>query len=252
MTREHYDRLLAELDEKILEMGTRVAETIVLAVDTLERGDVVEAKRLIEADNEIDHRRYQIEQQTLLLIATQQPLARDLRTITAILTVATELERMADYCEGIAKLTLRTVGEPVSMGVTNDGGYSRGQASENLDHPGRGAAIEIGQIRQMAEITQRLLREVLGAYENRDVPQAGAVWVQDNDVDRLYEEIFRGLLREMVEDHNAVRRNTYLLWVAHNLERIADRVTNIAERVAFVVTGDVEAFRDQVDARTLP
>lgn len=107
-------------------------------------------------------------------------------------------------------------------------------------------------IQQMADVTERLLREVLAAYRNRDLEAAGRVWAQDDDVDELYEQTFRKLLLQMTHDPSAVRRNTYLLWVAHNLERIADRVTNIAERIAFVVTGDVQTFRDAILSRTVP
>jgi phosphate transport system protein len=226
MTREHYDRLLHELDDAILQMGALVSETISTCVAALEDRDVVRAKRLIEDDSLIDDRRYEIENQALLLIATQQPLASDLRTVAAILTIATELERIGDYCEGIAELSLRMATEP-DLGPLTD-------------------------IHAMAEITGRLLREVLKAYHDRDIEAAGAVWMQDDEVDALYARVFRELIGRMVADPLSVRRGTYLLWVAHNLERIADRVTNVAERVAFVVTGDVAAFRGRLEAQTLP
>jgi phosphate transport system protein len=226
MTREHYDRLLEELDEALLEMGELVANTIGACVAALDRRDVVEADRLIQADNLIDEKRYGIENQALLLIATQQPLASDLRTVAAILTIATELERIGDYCEGIAKLTLRMVGDPV--------------------------VASLSDINAMAELTPRLLREALQAYRDRNVEIAGEVWMQDDEVDELYENVYRHLLASMVEDPATVRQGTYLLWVAHNLERMADRVTNIAERVAFVVSGDIAEFRSKLEAQTLP
>jgi phosphate transport system protein len=226
MTRVHYERLLAGLDDKILELGELVAATIAACVDALTRRDVSAAQLLIEGDNEIDRKRYEIERDALLLIATQQPLAGDLRAVAAILTIATELERIGDYCEGIAKLTLRIAAEPIS--VPTDG------------------------ISSMAELTQQLLREVLEAFHRRDVEAAGRVWTRDDEVDELYAQIFRKLLTEMVDDKSKVRQGTYLLWVAHNLERMADRVTNIAERVAFVVSGDVADFRNRVRAQTLP
>ncbi|MBV9281603.1 MAG: phosphate signaling complex protein PhoU [Chloroflexi bacterium] len=226
MTREHYDQQLRELDAAILQMGDLVADTIVACVDALEQRDIVKAKRLIEADNHIDEERYDVESQALLLIATQQPMASDVRTVTAILTIATELERIGDYCEGIAKLTLRMAAEP--------------------------ELAPLSDIRAMAEITPRLLREALQAYRDRDIERAGRVWRQDDEVDELYERVFREILGDMVADPTTVRRGTYLLWVAHNLERMADRVTNIAERVAFVVTGDVAAFRGALQAQSLP
>lgn len=226
MTREHYDALLRQLDEEILQLGDLVSLTIVRSVDVLDRRDAAGAQQLIQDDNEIDRRRYAIERDALLLIATQQPLAGDLRTVAAILTIATELERMGDYCEGIAELTLRLAGEQVDL--------------------------PLGDIRVMSGLTTRLLREVLQAYQKRDLAAAGEVWRADNEVDDLYERIYHDLLREMVRDRSAVRRNTYLMWIAHNLERIADRVTNIAERVAFVVNGDVETFRHEALAQTPP
>jgi phosphate transport system protein len=226
MTREHYQELLRGLDNAILEMGSEVCRTIGEAIDTLERQDVAGAQALKGRDTEIDGKRYDIEQDALLLIATQQPLAGDLRTVAAILTIATELERIGDYCEGIAKLTLRMAGESVDLPLTD--------------------------IRTMANITQHLLQEVLQAYQNRDLHAAGLVWLQDTRVDDLYEEVFRHLLAEMVTDRKAVRRNTFLIWIAHNLERMADRVTNIAERIAFVVNGDVAGFRNELRATSVP
>lgn len=226
MTREHYQELLRGLDDAILEMGNLVCRTIGDAIDTLERRDVAGAQLLISRDNEIDNKRYAIERDALLLIATQQPLAGDLRTVAAILIIATELERIGDYCEGIAKLTLRMAGEPVDLLLTD--------------------------IRTMADITQHLLTDVLQAYRNRDLQAAGEVWLQDNKVDDLYEDVFRHLLAEMVADRRAVRRSTFLIWIAHNLERMADRVTNIAERVAFVVNGDVAGFRNDLRAASVP
>ncbi|GAC1443971.1 MAG: phosphate signaling complex protein PhoU [Chloroflexota bacterium] len=226
MTREHYDVLLRQLDDQVLYLGELVTDAIGHCVDALERLDVETAQHLIAADNDIDDKRYEIENRALLLIATQQPLAGDLRTVAAILTIATELERIGDYCEGIAKLTLRMAAEPV---------------------PGT-----LEDIRTMATVTQELLRQALQAFRSRDVESAGLVWSRDDEVDVLYQAVFRSMLADMVADKATIRRGTYLLWVAHNIERMADRVTNIAERVAFVVTGDIAGFRDRLRAQTLP
>lgn len=226
MTRERYDSLLRELNEEVLTLGALVADTIEACVDSLEHRDAARAQELIEADNQIDRKRYSIENQALLLIATQQPLAGDLRTVVATLTVATELERIGDYCEGIARLILRMAAEPITA--------------------------PINDIRTMAELTQRLLREVLDAFRTRDVEVAGQVWDRDDEVDALYAEIFRVTLHRMTLDKTTLRSGTYLLWISHNVERMADRVTNIAERVAFVVTGDIAAFRDRRRAQSLP
>jgi phosphate transport system protein len=226
MTREHYELLLRELDSQVLELGETVASTIAQSIDALENLDVDLAQQLIEADGQIDQRRYDIESQALLLIATQQPMAGDLRTVTAILTIATELERMGDYCEGIAKLTLRTASEPMAIPVTD--------------------------VRAMALLTQRLLVTALEAYRDRDVNAAGVVWARDDEVDALYEQVFRSMIAGMIADRSTIRSRTYMMWVAHNIERMADRVTNIAERIAFVVNGDVAAFRDIQRSQTIP
>jgi len=187
---------------------------------------VERAQSLIVADSRIDRERYDVENKALVLMATQQPAASDLRTITATLIIASELERIADYCEGIAKITLRMAAEPV---------------------PGT-----LSDIRTMADVTEQLLRQALQALKNRDVEAAGEVWRQDDDVDELYESVFRRMLVDMTTNKATVRRSTYLLWVAHNLERIADRVTNITERIAFIVTGDIAGFRDKLRAESLP
>jgi len=226
MTREHYASLIQQLDDQLLALGEEVETTIGECVEALERRDVARAKTVIDGDSEIDEQRYQIEKNAFVLIATQQPTAGDLRDITATLIIASELERIGDYCEGIAELTLRMAGEPV-LGATED-------------------------IHAMGQITQRLLHDVLQAFRERDVSAAGRIWMQDDEVDDLYEQVYRKLLNEMIADPNRVRRDTYLLWVAHNLERMADRVTNIAERVAFVVTGDITMFREQLRSQTVP
>jgi len=168
MTREHYDGMLRRLDDQVLELGELVASTIESCVDALDDRDTAAAQHLIEADNRIDDKRYEIERAALLLIATQQPLAGDLRNIAAILTIATELERIGDYCEGIAKLSLR-------------------MAAETIDTP-------MADIRSMSTITERLLRRALHAFKERDLEAAGSVWSQDDEVDSLYGEVFQKLL----------------------------------------------------------
>lgn len=227
MTREHYLELLRELDEQVFGMGDQVASTIAACMNTLKDLDVAEAQRLIEADNQIDARRYEIENQALLLIATQQPLAGDLRTLASVLTIVTELERIGDYCEGIASLTLRMAAEPIHDSPLQD-------------------------IQTMADITEQLLRQAMQSFLDRDVEAAGAVWMQDDQIDDLYEQVFRKTVMSMTTDKALVRQGTYTLWIAHNLERMADRVTNIAERVAFVVTGDIATFRDRLRSQSMP
>src|SRR5947209_7833328 len=193
MTREHYDLQLRRLDAQVLEMGSFVADTSTDCVDALGALDDASAQHLIEQDNQIDQRRYEIENQALLLIATQQPLAGDLRTVAAILTIATELERIGDYCEGIAKLTLRMASEPVT--------------------------VHVQDIRAMALLTRQLLRDSLTAYSERNMDLAGVVWTRDNEVDALYAQVLRSMIAGMIGDQSTVRSRTYMLWIAHNIER---------------------------------
>lgn len=215
-TREHYDELLSELDGRVLALGDLVARAINTCIDALARPDLVGARAVIDEDSDIDQQRYLIEKDALLLIATQQPLAGDLRRLAAVMAIATELERIGDYCEGVATLAIRLGDEPL---------------------PDR-----YDEIRAMAKLTENLLRQVLAAYRDRDLEAAGDVWRRDDEVDDLYERVVRHMLTQMLEEPTTIRINTYLLWVAHNVERMSDRVGNLAERVAFVVTGNAAAF----------
>lgn len=226
MTRERYLSLLEELDRSVHEMGDLVLKTIADSVEALESRNVSQAQDLIEGDTRIDTKRHQIEEQAFLLIATQQPAASDLRFIMACSIVATELERIGDYCAGIAKLTLTMAQEPV--------------------------ATPPHDINAMSSITRDLLSQALTAFKNRDVEAAASVWARDDEVDHLYEATFRRQIDEMVADRKKIRSGTYMLWVAHNIERMADRVTNIAEDVAFVATGDVRSFRENIQAQSIP
>lgn len=226
MTREHYQELLRQLDAQVIVMGEMVERSIADCMEALENADAGRAQELVDADDHVDEQRYAIENQALLVIATQQPMAGDLRVLASVLTIVTELERIGDYCAGIAKLTLRMVAEPV-QGPMQD-------------------------LQAMANITRQLLRQAMQAFATRDVEAAGDVWRQDDDVDALYEQVFRRTILNMVTDKTSVRTGTYTLWVAHNFERMADRITNIAERVAFVVTGDVALFRERMLAQSVP
>ncbi len=224
--REHYLRQLTELDQAVQHMGDAVLETMRSSLDTLDRMDVARAKELVENDNVIDRMRHSIEERAFTLIATQQPAASDLRLVMAASTVATELERIGDYCSGIAKIVLIMAAEP-------EGGSTAG-------------------IHRMAAITDNLLTRALEAFKARDIDVAAAVWMNDDEVDDLYHDVFQEQIEEMAAHKSTVRRGTYMLWVAHNVERMADRVTNIAESVAFVVTGDVAAFRDRLEMESVP
>jgi phosphate transport system protein len=208
------DRQLEELQDSALELASMVEKAITRSVDALRRKDLAESGRIIGDDPKINRKRFEIEERCLLLIATQQPLASDLRAIAAILSIITDLERMADHAEGIAKINLMLGDEPLLKPLVD--------------------------IPRMAEKAEEMLRLAMGAFVNRDVQEAKNVASMDDEVDDLYNQIYRELLTFMIEDPRTITRATHLLWAAHNLERIADRVTNICERVAFMVTGRME------------
>jgi len=205
---------LRSLQDEVLILGSMVDKAIARSIDALARLDHAEARRIIQDDNQIDARRFAIEEQAVLLIATQQPLASDLRTIVAVLHIIVDLERMGDHAEGIAKIALMHGEAPLLKPLVD--------------------------IPRMADKARDMLRRSLDAYVRRDAEAAKAIAAEDDVVDALYEQVYRELFTYMLEDPRTFERATWLLWVAHNLERIADRVTNICERVVFAVTGRME------------
>jgi phosphate transport system protein len=224
--RTRFHEQLDQLVRVVNDMGEKVAQAIQTSVEALEALDVVRAQELIQNDNQLDALRIEIERQAFLLLATQQPTAVDLRIVTSTTSVAAEVERIGDYCAGIAKLTLTMAAEP------------KGEPSET--------------IRAMANLTSDSLRQAIGAYTSRDVETAKTIWSRDDEIDDLYRDFFRHQIEEMVHHKKRVRRGTYMLWIAHNIERMADRVTNIAEAVAFVATGDLGAWRSDLEAESVP
>ena len=211
MPRSDFDRHLRLLEDDILMLGSMVEKAIASSLDALQRRDFDAAQEVIDGDDHVDNKRFEIEDKCVNLIATQQPLATDLRVIIALLHITQELERMGDYAEGVAKIGIRMGDEPPLKPL--------------IDIP------------RMADKSASMLRRSLDALVNRDVVAAQVVLNDDDEVDALYEQVYRELLTYMIEDPHTIRRATYLIWVAHDLERIADRATNIAERVIFLVTG---------------
>ena len=211
MAREDFDRDLRQLQDDLLTMGSMVEKAIARALDALRRRDLESAREVVSHDDYIDQRRYEIEERAINLIATQQPMAGDLRTLVAILHIAVELERMGDYAEGIAKIGI-AMGDEAPLKPLVD-------------------------IPRMAEKAADMVRRSLDALVNRDVVTATQVGKDDDEVDALYEQVYRDLLTCLLQDPKTIQRATYLLWVAHDLERIADRATNIGERVIYLVTG---------------
>lgn len=214
MTREAYHKSLNELENELLSMGEMAINAIKGSVESLQKRDIEASKEIIKNDLLINKKRFEIEERCLLLIATQQPMAVDLRTIAAILSIITDLERIADHAEGIAKIN-------VMIG------------KEQLVKP-------LIDVPKMADKGLLMLDRCLKAFIARDADTARAICDEDNEVDVLYDQIYRELLLLMIKNPGIIEGATYLIWVAHNLERIADRVTNIAERVVFMVTGKME------------
>ncbi len=214
--RAHYDHQLRELRESMLLLGSLTEKAVRRSVQALEERSVALADAVIEEDRAIDDWARRLEERALLLIVTQQPLAGDLRLIAAVLFIASELERIGDYAEGIAKLARTAVAEPPIKPL--------------VDVP------------RMATIAASMLRGSLEAFLARDLGACQAIWQRDDELDALYRRVYRELLEIMLRDSTAIARATHLLWVAHNLERIGDRVTNICERAAFVITGDPQAL----------
>lgn len=214
MTREAYHESLKELQDELLAMGDMVAKAISSSVEALEKRDIETSKKIVENDLLINQKRFDIEERCLLLIATQQPMAGDLRTIAAILSIITDLERMADHAEGIARINIMIGESPLVKPL--------------IDVP------------RMAEKGLSMLNRCLKAFIDRDADSARAICDEDTEVDVMYDKVYKELVFLMIENPKIVEGATYLIWVAHNLERIADRVTNIAERVVFMVTGKME------------
>jgi phosphate transport system protein len=213
MPREHYDQQLRSLQDDLLRLASLVEASIRRSIDALKNQDVEEARRVIADDDLIDRRQYALEDKALLLIARQAPMAADLRMISAVISIASELERMGDYAEGIAKIAIRGANEPLLKPVAD--------------------------IPRMAELAQSMLREALDAFVNRDVEAARKLAAEDHEVDELTLQVQNELLEYMQRDPGNIERALHLIFVAHNLERLADRTTNIAERLIFVVTGEV-------------
>lgn len=214
MTRTAFERQLAEIQEEMLILAAMVESAIQRGIDALKNRDAELARQIIADDAKINQKRYEIEESCLELIATQQPLAGDLRTVVAVLHIIVDLERMGDHAEGIAKIAIVLADQP--------------PLKPYIDIP------------RMAQIATRMLTDSLEAFKRRDTELARAVCGRDDEVDALYDQVYRELVTYMLQDPRTIERATHLTWVAHNLERIADRVTNICERVVYLVEGKMQ------------
>ena len=212
--RSAFHKKLREIQDDILIMGSMVSKATLLAIEALQKRDLALANQIIADDKKINRKRFDIEEKCIQLIATQQPMASDLRTIVSVLNIITELERIGDYAEGNAKITIMIGNEPPLKPLVD--------------------------IPRMAEKTADMLNRSLTAFINHDADAAIKISAEDDFMDNLYDQVFRELLTFMAEDPKTITRATRLIWVTHNLERSADRVTNICERVVFMVTGKME------------
>jgi phosphate transport system protein len=216
MTRVEFASQLHALRDDVVAMASMVDKAIARAIDALQRQDVAAAREILAADRAINTQRWATEELALLIIATQAPMASDLRTVAAALHIVTDLERMGDHAAGIAKIVIDTADEPLLKPLVD--------------------------IPRMASLARQMLKDSITAYIDGDASAARAIAAQDDEVDALYDQVYRELLVFMLADPQTINRATHLLWVAHNLERIADRVTNICERIVFAVVGEMEEF----------
>jgi phosphate transport system protein len=223
MPRERFEQELKRLAGMVLELGGLAETALRDSVSALERQDLPKAQSLIEADHRINLMRFDLEHEALMVIATQQPVAGDLRALAAVFEIATELERIADYAKGIATIT-------VSIGT-----------GPRIAPP--------ADLARMAELACSMLHRSLQAYYQADSRLAAAIPEEDNQVDELYEQVYRQLMGRLLVDPRDIDQALRLTWVAHNLERVADRVGNICERVVFWVTGTMEEMTDDSGPR---
>ncbi len=213
-TRGSFQKHKKELEQELIHMGEMVIHAIIRSVEALKNRNIEEAKKIIADDTLINKKRWDIEEGCINLIATQQPVASDLRDLIAVLNIITELERMGDYASGTANIVIMMGNQPLIKPL--------------IDIP------------RMTEKATDMIKRSLEAFMKQDVETARAICNEDDEVDMLYDQIYRELLSFMIEDPKKISGATYLMWVAHNLERIADRVTNICERIVYLVTGEMQ------------
>jgi phosphate transport system protein len=210
--RKTFEAEIQQLKDELLLMGSMVEQQIMESVEALKKRDIDASHRIFNADSKINSKRFGIEEDVMILIATQQPMAHDLRLLASILEVSAELERMGDYAKGIATINIRMGGEPPLKPL--------------IDIP------------RMAKKASDMLHRALTAFISEDVESARNIPAEDDEVDALYTKVYRELMTFVLADPQNIDKANYLLWTAHNLERFADRVTNICERTVFIATGE--------------
>jgi phosphate transport system protein len=219
--RTNFETEIQKLKDEMLLLGSMVEQQIIGAVEALKKRDIEASRQIKATDLQVNAKRYAIEEQVMIVIATQQPMAHDLRLLASILEVSGELERMGDYAKGIATVSIRIGDQPLLKPL--------------IDIP------------RMAQIATDMLHRALTAFVNEDVETAHAIPSQDDEVDDLYTQVYHELMMFVIQDPKTIERANWLLWVAHNLERVADRVTNICERTIFTATGEMKEIDSKVD-----
>ena len=221
MVRKTFETEIQQVKDDVLILGSMVENALLDSVEALKKRDIHAAERLMEADKEINKKRFEIEKHLMVLIATQQPMAHDLRLLASSMEIISELERMGDYAKGISNINVRMGDEPLLKPL--------------IDIP------------RMAQKGADMLHRALTAFINEDVEAAKKIPVEDDEVDALYNQIYRELMTFIIADPKVIERANWLLWVAHNLERVADRVTNICERTIFIATGEMAEIKSTDD-----
>ncbi len=228
MTRETLDRKIRHLKDAVLELDSMVENAVLQAVEAMKKQDIQLAQEVYHQDQMVNAKRFEIENEVIITIATQQPImAGDLRLLASILEVAGELERMGDYAKGIAHIVRMIGKEPLIKPL--------------IDIP------------RMAEIAVDMLHRAVTAFIEADAETARAIPNEDDQVDALYNQVYRELVAIMFQNPKAIDQGNYLMWAAHNLERLADRVTNICERAVYIATGqlkELSASDDEAILRT--
>ena len=215
------DRELAALKADVLLLGEMTRSAITRAMESLVNRDTVLAKEVIAGDAAINAKRFEVEEESFSLIATQQPAAGDLRAVVAAMNMVGDLERMGDHAAGIATIVLRM------------------EEEEQIEIPLR--------LSSMFEMTSEILQQALNAYAQDDAAMAHQVPLMDDEIDKIYKELFRGLMEFIAEQPQMTTGGLYLLFAGHNLERIADRSTNLAERVIFLGSGMMHELNPEPD-----
>ncbi len=221
MLRKNFEFEIQHLKDEIILLGSLVEKNVIDAVDALKKRDMAASERVIELDQQINNKRFELENQVMIVIATQQPLAHDLRLLASYFEVISELERMGDYAKGIGVINIRIGEQPLLKPLVD--------------------------IPRMAEKGASMLHRALLAFVNEDANTARSIPQEDDDVDNLYIQVYRELMTFVMEDPKNIERANWLLWVAHNLERFSDRVTNICERTVFIVTGELTEIDSDPD-----